>query len=300
VARDRLRFDFTHAKPLTSEELAAIEEDVNLQALRNTPVETHLMTPEEASKKGAMALFGEKYGDEVRVLTMGIDGTAPYSVELCGGTHVRRTGDIGLFKILSESGVSSGIRRIEAIAGKQAYLYVQNLGRQMDGITEQLKCSLPETLGKLNQILVERKTFERQIKELRQKLALSAPKGGSTLESSDRTGIKQIGRFNVIIRELVDIPAKDLKPLADQLKREVESGVVILISQSDGKVALVVGVTSDLTDLISAVELVQVGGEALGGKGGGGRPDMAQAGGNDPTLIQKALMALEKVINTRA
>jgi alanyl-tRNA synthetase len=297
VAQDRLRFDFTHTKPLTNAELDLIEQDINRQILENSPVQTHLMSPEEATKKGAMALFEEKYGDEVRVLSMGTDGDHPYSVELCGGTHVHHTGDIGLFKILSESGVSAGIRRIEAIAGDQSYRFVRDLQRQMTGLTDLLKCPVSEASDKLSQILQERKSFERQLSEMRQKLALSGDKSGGTSHSGASPEPKIIGNIKVITRQLQEIPAKDLKPLADQLKVDIDSGIVILTSVIEGKVALVIGVTSDLTGRISAVDLVKEGAEALGGKGGGGRTDMAQAGGNDPALIDHAFKAIEKAIS---
>lgn len=297
VAQDKLRFDFTHTKPLTNAELDLIEQDINRHILENTPVQTHLMSPEEATKKGAMALFGEKYGDEVRVLSMGTDGDHPYSVELCGGTHVHHTGDIGLFKILSESGVSAGIRRIEAIAGDQSYRFVRDLQRQMTGLTDLLKCPVSEASDKLSQILQERKSFERQLSEMRQKLALSGDKSGGTSHSGASPEPKIIGNIKVITRQLQEIPAKDLKPLADQLKVDIGSGIVILTSVIEGKVALVIGVTSDLTGRISAVDLVKEGAEALGGKGGGGRTDMAQAGGNDPALIDHAFKAIEKAIS---
>ena len=301
VAQDRLRFDFTHMKPLTLNELDQIELDVNRQILRNTAVQTHLMTPEEAAQKGAMALFGEKYGDEVRVLSMGIDEDEAYSVELCGGTHVHRTADIGLFKILSESGVSAGIRRIEAVAGEQSYLYVRDLQRQMTGLTDQLKCPAPEASDKLSQILQERKLLERQVGDMRQKLALSGSsmsanlQGGSSVKA-DIYPSKIINDIKVITRQLEETPAKDLKPLADKFKLDIGSGVVILTSVIEGKVSLVIGVTLDLIERISAVDLVRIGAETLGGKGGGGRPDMAQAGGNDPALLADATAAIEEAI----
>lgn len=289
VAEDRLRFDFTHPKSLSVEELMAIEADVNKQILRNTLVETHLMTAEEAMKQGAMALFGEKYGDDVRVLRMGVDDQKGYySMELCGGTHANRTGDIGLFKILTEAGVSAGIRRIEAIAGETAYHYARDLHAQLNQLMQQLKCTSSEVSDKIAMVLQERKNLERQVADMRQKLALS---GSGKLETS---APKQVGGYKVISRQLDGIPAKDLKPLADQLKGDVGSGVIILTSVSEGKVALVIGVTDDISQKISAVDLVRRGVEVLGGKGGGGRPDMAQGGGNDPAKISDALIAIEK------
>ncbi|MBW8309558.1 MAG: alanine--tRNA ligase [Candidatus Paracaedibacteraceae bacterium] len=296
VAEDRLRFDFTHTKPLSREDLQAIEEEINYQILANTEVETRLMSAEEAITKGAMALFGEKYGEEVRVLTMGKRDNTFYSVELCGGTHAHRTGDIGLFKILSEAGVSAGIRRIEAIAGMASLDYLTRLQNQMSAVAATLKTPVSETQEKIEALLSERKNLERQVAELRQKLALSGGNSGRQDGPASSTAVKSIGEIKVLTRELTDIPAKDLKPLADQLKTEVGSGVVILTSIVDDKVALVIGVTPDLTSKINAVDLVRQGAEILGGKGGGGRPDMAQAGGNNPGEIARAITAIEKAL----
>lgn len=291
VAADRLRFDFTHTKPLTAEEIKAIEQEVNFQILANTAIETHLMAAEEAIASGAMALFGEKYGDEVRVLKMGQCDGAAYSIELCGGTHASRTGDIGLVKILSEAGVSAGVRRIEAIAGIAALDYLRSLQEQIGKLSFTLKCPSVEIPEKIDLLLQERKTFERQLADLRQKMALGS--------SSDTTaaGLKQIGQINVLTKNLIDIPVKDLKPLVDQLKTEVKSGVIILTSVVEDKVALVVGVTADLTHKVNAVDLVRAGSEVLGGKGGGGRPDMAQAGGSNPTEIPAAMAAIEAILS---
>jgi alanyl-tRNA synthetase len=298
VTADRLRFDFTHTKPLSMEDLHALEQEINLQILANTEIETHLMSSEEAIAKGAMALFGEKYGEEVRVLTMGKTGDQPYSVELCGGTHAHRTGDIGLFKILSEAGVSAGVRRVEAIAGMASLDYLTNLQTQMNRVAATLKSPVSEAQEKIETLLTERKNLERQVADLRQKLALSGANGGRS-EGADSAGsaTKFVGSTKVLTRQLTDIPAKDLKPLADQLKTEVGSGVVILTSVVEGKVALVIGVTNDLTSRISAVDLVRHGAEALGGTGGGGRPDMAQAGGNNPAQIAQAITAIEAALS---
>lgn len=291
VAEDRLRFDFTHPRALSPEDINIIEADVNAQIMLNTPVETHLMSADEAMKLGAMALFGEKYGDSVRVLRMGTDKTKGYySMELCGGTHTKRTGDIGLFKILTEAGVSAGIRRIEAIAGETAYIYARDLHGQMTQLAQQMKCTAPEVADKIAGVLQDRKNLERQVADMRQKLALSS--SGTREESA----AKQVGSYKVISRQLEGVPAKDLKPLADQLKGEVVSGVIVLTSVSDGKVALVIGVTDDLSGKVSAVDLVRQGVEVLGGKGGGGRPDMAQGGGNDPARISDAMVAIEKAL----
>lgn len=288
VAQDRLRFDFTHTKPLSHDEIQAIEQEINQYVLANTPVETKLMSSDEAIASGAMALFGEKYGDEVRVLKMGEISGQAYSVELCGGTHAHRTGDIGLVKILSEIGVSAGVRRIEAIAGMASLTYLTQLQTQMGSVATTLKCPVSETIEKLSLLISDRRNLDRQVADLRQKLALSGQS-----QTQDNPGYKQLGEIRVLSKQLQDIPAKDLKPLADQLKVELGSGVIILTSVIDDKVALVIAVTADLTSKISAVDLVRLGAEALGGQGGGGRPDMAQAGGNDPSQVAAAIAKVE-------
>ncbi len=288
VSEDRLRFDFTHTKPLTADELMAIEQDVNRQVLLNTTVETHLMSSDDAIASGAMALFGEKYGDEVRVLKMGRSDDRSYSVELCGGTHAHRTGDIGLFKIMSEAGVSAGVRRIEAVAGMASLGVITALQHQVNAVASTLRCPSSEINEKIDLLIADRKSLEKQVSDLRQKNALSG--SGSGTASNEP---KQVGTYKLITRQLQDVPAKDLKPLADQLKHDIGSGIVVVTSIVDDKVALVIGVTDDLTTKISAVDLVRCGAEALGGKGGGGRPDMAQAGGSDASLVSTALSAIE-------
>lgn len=288
VAQDRLRFDFTHMKPLTPTELQIIERDVNREIIANHLVETHLMAVETAIAKGAMALFGERYGDEVRVLSMGANHENPYSVELCGGTHVSRTGDIGLFKILSEVGVSAGVRRIEAVTGLAAWQHMYDMTQLVQQATTLLKATPLDFMEKLTQVTSERRMLEKQVVELRQKTALH---GNKTTGSEG--GAKQVGDYKVIVRQFDNMPIKDLKPLADQLKQEIESGVVILMSRENEKVSLVVGVTDNLVTLVNAVDLVRLGADVLGGKGGGGRPDMAQAGGTNPAQIPAAIDKME-------
>jgi alanyl-tRNA synthetase len=269
VAPNRLRFDFTHTQAVTTEQLQMIENLVNEQILLNTKTSTALMTPDEAIAKGAMALFGEKYGDTVRVLSFG-----NFSTELCGGTHVTRTGDIGLFKIISESSVSSGVRRIEALTGVAILNKLQELENELGAEQERNRKQLQE--------------LQKQVNDLR----LKAATGGV---DSDKP--ITIGAYQVIVRNLTDVPAKDLKAVADQLKAKLGSGIVIVTSVYDGKVSLVVGVTADLTNKISAVDLVMGLSPTLGGQGGGGRPDMAQAGGtyvDDIPEIPKALEILLK------
>lgn len=291
VAADRLRFDFTHTKPLTEDELYAIEQEVNHQITLNHAIETHLMEIDVAIEKGAMALFGERYGEEVRVLSMGnYEDCQPYSVELCRGTHASRTGDIGIFKIVSEIGISSGVRRIEGLTGLIAWQYLYRVNESLKEATSLLKCSSTEIVEKISQLTSERKVLEKQLSDLRQKLVLAGP----TKNNSGTT--KQIGNYKVIVRQFDNIPAKDLKPLADQLKNEIGSGIIILTSSEAERVSLVVAITDDITSLLSAVDLVRLGAESLGGKGGGGRPDMAQAGGTVPSQVPIAIQQMENFI----
>ncbi len=277
VAPDRLRFDYSHPKPLTSEQLKEIEHEVNDQIRLNSPVNVRLMTPNEACEVGALALFGEKYGDEVRVVSMGSGAEEPFSIELCGGTHVDRTGDIGFFKIISESGIAAGIRRIEALTGRAAEDYASDQEEIVIGLAEQLKVSPAGVAGKLAQILEERKASEKEVQSLRQRLASS---GGADTQKPE-----MVNGIPLIKRHLKDIPPKDLKPIVDELKATHKSGVYAVVSENEGKVSVVIGVSSDLVSQYNAVNLIQAVVPAIGGKGGGGRPDMAQAGGTDASGI---------------
>ncbi len=273
VAPDRLRFDFSHPKALTVEEIQIIEREVNDQVRQNTPVNVCLMTPEEATKGGALALFGEKYGEEVRVVSMGEDIEEPFSVELCGGTHVSRTGDIGYFKFISESGIAAGIRRIEALTGRMAEDFATSQQKLVAGLADQLKI-IPSSVGeKIGQLLDERKTLEREVQSLRQRLATSG--GGETQKPEMINGVA------FFKRHLKDIPPQDLKSIVDQLREEYKSGIFAVVSENEGKVSLVIGVTPDLLSKFDAVDLIRKVVPAIGGKGGGGRPDLAQAGGSD-------------------
>ena len=292
VAPERLRFDISHPKPVGTDELAAVEQVVNEQIRENSSVTTLLMTPDEAIEAGAMALFGEKYGDEVRVVSMGGDNSKSFSTELCGGTHVRRTGDIGLVKMLSESAVASGVRRIEALTGKTALDYLENQDAALQRTAALLKSQPTEVPDRVASLIEERKRLERELTEARKKIAAGG--GGGAGQAAAET--KDVGGIAFAPRLLDDMPAKDLKGLADEIKAQIKSGVVALVSVNDGKVSLVVGVTADLTATISAVDLVRAGSEAVGGKGGGGRPDMAQAGGPDGANAKAALDAIEQVL----
>jgi alanyl-tRNA synthetase len=291
VAPERFRFDVSHPKAVSIEELSFVESEVNAQIRGNTDVSTLLMTADEAIKTGATALFGEKYGEEVRVVSMGNrDGGVAYSTELCGGTHVRRTGDIGLIKVLSEGAVAAGVRRIEALTGESALAYLEGQDTALLEVVSILKTSAADVVGRVSGLMEERKKLEREVIDLRKKLAAS-----SGVESEVET--KKISGVTFAPRLLDDMPAKDLKGLADDIKSQIGSGVVALVSVSEGKVSLVVGVTEDLTKNISAVDLVRTGSQVVGGKGGGGRPDMAQAGGPDAHHAQAALDAIERALS---
>ncbi|MCW5773789.1 MAG: alanine--tRNA ligase, partial [Rhodospirillaceae bacterium] len=304
VGPDRMRFDFSHPKPMTADEIARVEAEVNALVRGNGEVSTRLMTPDEAVKAGALALFGEKYGDEVRVVAMGVD-TAPsadggkpkpfFSTELCGGTHVRRTGDIGLFKIVGESAVAAGVRRLEVLTGPAAEAYIAEEEKALKAAAAALKTSAAELPDRVVSLLEERKKLERELADARRALAMG---GGSGKSGGDEA--KSVNGIKYAARSLADVPAKDLKPLADELKKKLGSGVVAVISAVEGKASIVVAVTEDLTKRVSAVDLVRIGSAALGGQGGGGRPDMAQAGGPDPSKADAALAAIEQALAERA
>ncbi|HTZ35994.1 MAG TPA: alanine--tRNA ligase, partial [Stellaceae bacterium] len=296
VAPDRLRFDFSHPRPVTQDDIAAIEAEVNDRIRANSEVTTRLLSPEKAIEEGAMALFGEKYGDEVRVVAMGAgDGEAePYSVELCGGTHVMRTGDIGLFKTTGESSVASGVRRIEALTGAAAEGYLaaeEDLLRQAAAALRTSPADLPARVGRL---VEEQRRLERELAEARRALAGAGP-GQAAAPSAAK-----IGDVAFDGRVVDDVPGRELRSLADDLKRRIGSGIVAVVSRDDGKAAIVVGVTEDLTARFDAVGLVRAGAEILGGKGGGGRADMAQAGGPDAARAEEALEAVRRALAQRA
>ncbi len=295
VAPERLRFDFSHTKAISDEELARIEDIANRIVLQNEPVITRLMGVEEAIESGARALFGEKYGDEVRVVSMGTEPGAnkAYSVELCGGTHVMRTGDIGLISIVSESGVAAGTRRLEAMTGDAARRHLASEAKKLKEIASFLKASPQDAADRVSAIIEERKKFERDLADARKKLAMGG--GGS----SGATDVTEINGVKFLGRRVDGVEMKDLKGLADEAKAQLGSAVIALVNiGEDGKAGLVVAVTQDLTARFNAVELVRVGSEALGGKGGGGRPDMAQAGGPDGTKADQALQAIASLLRS--
>ncbi|HZN30885.1 MAG TPA: alanine--tRNA ligase, partial [Xanthobacteraceae bacterium] len=293
VAPDRLRFDFSHPKPMTTAELEQVEDIANDVVLQNSPVTTRLMAVDDAIASGARALFGEKYGDEVRVVAMGEGGNAMgWSVELCGGTHVRRTGDIGLISVTGEGAVAAGVRRIEALTGTAARKHARHLGDLARAVSAELKAPLEEMPDRLAQVLDERRRLERELSDAKRKLAMG---GGARPDGAD--GVRVIGDVKLIARAVEGIDLKDLRSLADEGKKQVGSGVVAIVGvNEEGRAGVVVGVTEDLTARFSAVDLVRKGAEALGGKGGGGRPDMAQAGGPDGSKAEAALKAIEAAL----
>ena len=296
VAPDRLRFDISHQAPVARDALGEIEREVNRQIRVNSEIATRLMTPDEAMGSGAMALFGEKYGDEVRVVAMGENAGGEneggaYSVELCGGTHVARTGDIGAFKIVAEGAVAAGVRRIEAVAGAAAIAHLALQEEVLVQASTMLNTSTAELPGRIEALLDDRRRLERELSDTRRKLAT----GGQAASQP----AKRIAGIAFAGRRVEGVPAKELRGMADDLKKQIGSGVVALVGVGDGKASLVVGVTDDLTDRFDAVALVREGAAALGGKGGGGRPDMAQAGGPDATAAEKALDTIEHALSAR-
>lgn len=299
VAPDRLRFDFSHPKPISEDELQRIEEYANEIVLQNEAVTTRLMAVDDAIAEGAMALFGEKYGDEVRVVRMGtaLHGDKegrPYSVELCGGTHVRATGDIGLIRLLGDSAVAAGVRRIEALTGNEARQHLDRQDKQLKSVASTLKVAPGEVLPRLETMLDERRKLERELADARRKLALGG-NGGD--QAANGGGREEIAGVSFLGRVLPGVSAKELKPLADDGKASLGSGVVVFIATGeDNKASVVVGVTDDLTNRFSAVDLVRAAAEAIGGKGGGGRPDMAQAGGPDGDKASAAIDAVKQAM----
>ncbi|ESR26794.1 alanine--tRNA ligase [Lutibaculum baratangense] len=291
VAPDRLRFDFSHPKSLSDEELKRIEELANRAIVTNSEVTTRVMPVEDAVQSGAMALFGEKYGDEVRVVGMGAPGEGankPWSLELCGGTHVSRTGDLGLVVVVNEGAVGAGTRRVEALAGDAARRHLVRQNERLNTIAAELKVAPDEIEGRLSALIEERRRLERELAETKRRLALGETGGGSA-EDTTRT----IGDVRFMGRKIEGIAPKDLRGIVDEAKAKLGSGVVAIVGVSDdGKAALVVGVTEDLTGRISAVDLVRAGAAVVGGKGGGGRPDMAQAGGPEGGKADEALGAI--------
>ncbi|MAN47111.1 MAG: alanine--tRNA ligase [Alphaproteobacteria bacterium] len=289
VEADRFRFDFSHNGPLTAAEIEAVEDEVNAQIRANLETGIQVTTPEKAIEAGALALFGEKYGDEVRVLSMGTGDDKRYSVELCGGTHVERSGDIAVFVITSESGVSAGVRRIEAATGAEALAYLKGRAQIAADLAEQMKVPLKDVPRRVAALGDERRSLEKELAEAKRKLAMGG--GGSA-----PAGPEEINGIKLLARVAEGVGGKELRTLVDEAKAQIGSGIVAFVGVADGKAGAAVGVTKDLTDRFSAVDLVKAASEALGGKGGGGRPDMAQAGGPDTDKAEEALEAVRDLI----
>ncbi|CDX39512.1 alanyl-tRNA synthetase [Mesorhizobium sp. ORS 3359] len=298
VAPDRLRFDISHNKPISADELEEVERMANEIVVQNSPVTTRLMSVDDAIAEGAMALFGEKYGDEVRVVSMGTGlhgakANRPYSVELCGGTHVRSTGDIGLVRILSDSAVAAGVRRIEALTGEAARKHLDEQDKRLKAAAATLKISPADVPLRVEALLEERKKLEKELTEARKRLALG---GGSAVADAPAAN-ETVAGVGFLGKAVSGVAPKDLKPLADAGKKTLGSGVVVFVGAGeDNKASVVVGVTDDLTGRFSAVDLVRVASAALGGQGGGGRPDMAQAGGPDASKANDAIAAVKAAL----
>ena len=294
VAPDRLRFDFSHPKPISGAELEQIEDIANDRVLQNSKVVTHLMTVDDAIASGARALFGEKYGDEVRVVAMGETGgnAMGWSVELCGGTHVRRTGDIGIISVVAESAVAAGVRRIEALTGRGARKHANAVAQLARAMSAELRAPIEEAPERVGALIEDRKRLERELSDAKRRLAMG---GGASAGAAD--GVRTVGDVKLFARAVSGIDIKDLKSLVDEGKKQVGSGVVAIVGVTDeGKAGIVVGVTDDLTGRFNAVDLVRKAAPLLGGKGGGGRPDLAQAGGPDGTKADAALEAVATAI----
>ena len=290
VSPDRLRFDFSHTKALTDAEIAAVEAEVNAEIRANETVGTRLMSPDEAVEAGALALFGEKYGEEVRVLSMGRATDKHYSVELCGGTHVRALGDIGIFRIISESAVSSGVRRIEALTGEGARQWLVGRDERLKAIASLVKTSPDELESRIAALVDERRTLERELADARKALALGGGSGKAGPQAEN------VGGVNFIAQVIEGLDPKELRGLLDQAKTGLGSGIAAMVTVNNGRAAFAAAVTDDLTARFSAVDLVRVGVAALGGKGGGGRPDMAQGGGPDGDKAASAIDAVRAAI----
>ena len=296
-AQDRLRFDFSHSNALSLEEIARVEKDVNTYIRQNAPVETRIMTPDDARALGAQALFGEKYGDEVRVVSMGTQAGSgkgaqgdTYSLELCGGTHVRQTGDIGAFVLLGDSASSAGVRRIEALTGQPALDYLRAQDMRLAEIAIDLKAPAADVPARVKALLEERKALSNEVAQLRRELAMSGGSGQGGAEA------ETVDDMSFIAQVLTGVSGKDLPALIDEHKARIGSGAVLLIADAGGKAAVAAGVTDDCKDKFSAVDLVKAAVVELGGKGGGGRPDMAQGGGKDVSNADAAIAAAKKVL----
>jgi alanyl-tRNA synthetase len=293
VAPDRLRFDISHTKPISAEELRKVEDEVNERVRLNSSVDTRLMTPEEAIAAGAMALFGEKYGDTVRVLALGrsLGGTGgDYSVELCGGTHVARTGDIALFKIVSEQGVAAGVRRIEALTGEAARRWLLEQAAVAKGLADQFKVPVAEVTARVEALEAQRRKLEKELSEAKRQLAMAGGAGGAA------AGPEEIAGVQVIARVMDGVGGKDLRPITEAFKKQVPDGVIALVGVAEGKAAVAVAVTGSAQGRFNAAELAKAAVLAMGGQGAGGRPDFAQGGAPDGGKAAEGLAAVKAAI----
>ena len=293
VDHERIRFDFSHNAPVTEDEIAAMEAEVNAVIRQNLPAETKLMAPQEAIEAGAVALFGEKYGDEVRVLTLGqslTDRTKPYSVELCGGTHVARTGDIALFKIVSESGIAAGVRRIEALTGEAARQYLETQAKVARGLARDFKIQPGDVPARVEGLQASVKQLEKQVADLKKQLALGGGSGGGNAAPEEINGVKLIARV------LDGVDGKGLRGVAEDFKKSVGSGVVALVGVTDGKAAVTVALTADLVGKLNAADLARAAVIAMGGQGAGGKPDFAQGGAPDGSKAEDGLAAVRAAL----
>lgn len=292
VDGERIRFDFSHGGPLTAEEIDRIEAEVNAVVRQNLPAVTQEMAPEKAIEAGAMALFGEKYGDRVRVLALGkaLDGEGDYSVELCGGTHVARTGDIALFKIVSEGGVAAGVRRIEALTGESARRWLIDQAGVAKALADQFKVPVAEVGARVEALETQRRKLEKELAEAKRQLAMGGGAGGAA------AGPEEIGGVQVIARVMEGVGGKDLRPIAEEFKKQVPDGVIALVGSAEGKASVTVAVTGSATGKFSAVELAKAAVQAMGGQGAGGRPDFAQGGAPDGSKAAEGLAAVKALL----
>ena len=300
VEPERLRFDFSHMKPISNDELVKIESHVNDMISKQSDVTTRIMTPKEAVDNGALALFGEKYGDEVRVLSMGDEGEKYFSTELCGGTHVKNTGDIGKFKIISQSSIAAGVRRVEALRDKQLEDYLKNKEKMLNLSSEkddeqinELRRQISDLGGKPNLDETDKKVL---IKNLNKQLDTLSVNSILEDQSKNKVNDQDVNGVKVRFQNVEDLPPKELRKLVDKGKKELGEGIVIVFASKDDKVGIAVGVTEKLTDKFDAVQFVKAGSEVIGGKGGGGRKDFAQAGGQDQSKINDAFEKIKSLI----
>jgi alanyl-tRNA synthetase len=292
VDGERIRFDFSHGGPLTADEIERIEAEVNAVVRQNLPATTEEMAPEKAIEAGAMALFGEKYGESVRVLTLGkaLSGEGNYSVELCGGTHVARTGDIALFKVISEGGVAAGVRRIEALTGEAARRWLVDQAAIAKTLADQFKVPVAEVTARVEALEVQRRKLEKELAEAKRQLAMGGGSGGAA------TGPEEIGGVQVIARVMEGVGGKDLRPIAEEFKKQLPDGIIALVGSAEGKAAVTVAVTGAAAGKFSAVELAKAAVQAMGGQGAGGRPDFAQGGAPDGSKAAEGLAAVKAII----